>query len=146
MTFLGGGTSFSFFLLTTEEVKTKSFSSFKQLKLDESTSTTGNWRQFPRPRSTCSSVLSLTLFPPYWLSELLSPFGCCFIWRKNTSRLTSWVPGSVTANQQPDVMEHSNSRNIFFFLPCFLFFFYVFYNFFLNVFVYLYWVSIRGVA
>lgn len=35
MTFHVGGTFFSFFLLSTEEAKTKSFSPFKQLKLDE---------------------------------------------------------------------------------------------------------------
>lgn len=35
MTFQVGVTFFSFFLLTTEEAKTKSFSPFKQLKLDE---------------------------------------------------------------------------------------------------------------
>lgn len=76
-------------------------------------------------KCTWSSVLSLTLFPPYWLSELLFPFGCYFIWRKNACQLTSWVLGCVTVDQQPDIMEPSSSRNIYFFL--FVFFFYVFY-------------------
>jgi len=42
MTFPDGGASFSFFLLTIEEVKTKSFSSFKQIQLDELTSAVNN--------------------------------------------------------------------------------------------------------
>lgn len=41
MTFQVGSTFFSFFPLTREEARTKGFSSFKQLKLDE-TSTTDN--------------------------------------------------------------------------------------------------------